>query len=105
MAVGHFQDASTAPTIASALEVSHDVNEVRLYKMTPAGHRLANSAQLSSMRVQSLIGLLVAAAMLALAAGPPQAAPATGAPAASTSRSGRGPGSYTHMPTPFSDRF
>jgi len=32
LAVGHFQDASTAPTIASALEVSHDVNEVRLSK-------------------------------------------------------------------------
>ena len=71
--------------------------------MTPAGLRLANGAQLSSVRVKSLIGVLVAAAMLGLAAGPPQAAPKAHPP----HHQSVGPrsGQYTHMPTPFSDRF
>jgi hypothetical protein len=55
------------------------------------------------MRVKTLIGVLVAAAMLAMAAGPPEAAPKPHPP----HHQSVGPrsGQYTHMPTPFSDRF
>ncbi len=55
------------------------------------------------MHVKTLIGVLVAAAMLATAAGPPGAAPKQHPP----HHQSVGPrsGQYTHMPTPFSDRF
>ena len=72
--------------------------------MTPAGLRLANGAQLSSMRVRTIIGVLVAAAMLALAAGPPQAAPRTPTHPPHDHSVGPRSAEYTHMPTPFSDR-
>jgi hypothetical protein len=53
------------------------------------------------MGLRTLIGVLVAAVMLALAAGPPGDAPPKPAhPRAVGPRSV----TYTHMPTPFSDR-
>jgi len=53
------------------------------------------------MGLRTLIGVLVAAAMLAMAAGPSDSAPPKPAHPRSV-----GPRSvtYTHMPTPFSDR-
>jgi hypothetical protein len=56
------------------------------------------------MRVRTMIGVLVAAAMLALAAGPPQAAPMTRTHPPSHHSVGPRSAEYTHMPTPFSDR-
>jgi hypothetical protein len=57
------------------------------------------------MRVRWLIGLVVATAMLALAAGPPDAAPRHPVHPPHDRSVGPRAGSYTHMPTPFSDRF
>ena len=51
-----------------------------------------------------MIGVLVAAAMLALAAGPPQATPMTRTHQPSHHSVGPRSAEYTHMPTPFSDR-
>jgi hypothetical protein len=57
------------------------------------------------MQLRTLIGVLVAAAMLALAAGPPDAAPRVAQHPPQDRSVGPRAGSYTHMPTPFSDRF
>jgi hypothetical protein len=57
------------------------------------------------MRLRTLIGVLVAAAMLALAAGPPDAAPQRPSHPPHDRSVGPRAGQYTHMPTPFSDRF
>ena len=72
--------------------------------MTPAAHRVANRAQLSRMGLRTLIGVLVAAVMLALAAGPPDAAPSQPAHPPHHRSVGPRAGTYTHMPTPFPDR-
>jgi len=54
--------------------------------------------------VRTMIGVLVAAAMLALVAGPPQAAPRTPTHPPHNHSVGPRSAEYTHMPTPFSAR-